>query len=52
MSAENLSVGDIFKIRHNGGLWEVIADRGTVLNVRSEIGTIRKLRKRIQVIVD
>ena len=52
MAASKLKVGDIFKVRHDGGLWEVIADRGTVLDVRSERGTVRKLRKKIQVIVD
>ena len=52
MSAQHLKIGDIFKIRQDGGLWEVIADRGTVLDVRSELGTVRKLRKKIQVIID
>ena len=52
MAASNLKVGDVFKIRHDGGLWEVVEDRGTVLSVRSEIGTIRRLRKTTKVIVD
>ena len=39
MPANTLKVGDVFKIRADGLLWEVVEDIGSAFWVKSEIGT-------------